>query len=450
MKLATAGTLAAGVKTHVLAAPPVEQERRISPNDRIRLATIGVGGMGTGDTDTALRIPGVELVAVADLYDGRLIRAKEVYGNHLFTTRDYREILARPDIDAVIIATPDHWHSQISIEAMRAGKDIYCEKPMVQLLDEGRKVIDVQNETNRIVQIGSQFTSSIVFHKAKELLAAGAIGELNLVESTLARNSPQGAWQYSIPPDASPQTIDWDRFLGRAPKKPFDPVRFFRWRNYQDYGTGIGGDLFVHQFTSMHYVTGSHGPTRVSAVGGLHHWKDGRDVPDLMISCYEYPRTQTSPAFNAVFRVNFTDGGVDEVGSGWNYRFIGSEGMMTINNGIRLSRRTATSDPGYNIETFPKAVQEAFLKEYRAKYPPVEAGLKPMVEERYVPPANYRERLDHFRNFFTAMRTRQRVVAEAVYGFRAAAPALIANRSYFERRSFEWDPETMQIVKTNG
>lgn len=445
LRLATAGTLAANATTHVLAAP-VEQEQKVSPNDRIRLATIGIGEMGNGDTQTALRVPGVELVAAADVYDGRLTRAKEVYGNHLFTTRDYREILARPDIDAIIVATPDHWHSQITIDALKAGKDVYCEKPMVQLLSEGKGVIAAQQQTKRIITVGSQFTSSIVMQKAKELLESGAIGELNLVESSLSRRSAQGAWQYSIPPDATPATIDWDRFLGRAPKRPFEPVRLFRWRNYQDYGTGIGGDLFVHQFTSMHFVTGSHGPARVSGMGGLRYWNDGRDVPDVLIGLYEYPKTEKRPGFNAVFRVNFIDGGVDEGGSGWNYRFIGSEGTMTIGNGITLSRRPMSKEPGYNIDGFPQAVQEEFLKAYRAQYPAQEPAIKTVTDERYLPPPNYRERLDHFRNFFASVRSRQPVFHDAVYGLRAAAPALLTNLSYFERRSYDWDPETMQTT----
>lgn len=446
LKLAGATTLTAGATTHQLAAEPVEQDQKISANDRIRLAVIGIGEMGNGDTQTALRVPGVELVAAADVYDGRLIRAKEVYGNHLFTTRDYREVLARPDVDAVIVATPDHWHSQITIDAVKAGKDVYCEKPMVQLLSEGKGVIAAQQQTKRIITVGSQFTSSIVMRKAKELLDAGAIGELNLVESSLSRRSAQGAWQYSIPPDASPATIDWDRFLGRAPKRPFEPVRLFRWRNYQDYGTGIGGDLFVHQFTSMHYVTGAHGPTRVSAMGGLRYWKDGRDVPDVLIGLYDYPKTEKRAGFNAVFRVNFIDGGVDESGSGWNYRFIGSEGTMTIGNGITLARRPMSKEPGYSIDTFPKAVQEEFLKAYRAQYPPPEPAIKTVSEERYLPPPNYRERLDHFRNFFASVRSRQPVFHDAVYGFRAAAPALLTNLSYFERRGVIWNPETMTVV----
>src|SRR5579864_7616041 len=243
-------TTAAGLLAPALAA----QEKKYSANDRVQVAVIGLGGMGTGDAHSSTSVPGVELVAVADIYQGRLDHAKEVFGKEVFTTRDYREVLARKDIDAVIVATPDHWHSHISIDAMNAGKDVYCEKPMVQRVDDGKKVIEAQQKTGRILQVGSQRVSSIVYKKAQELYKSGAIGDLNMVEAWWDRNSAIGAWQYSIPPDASPANIDWDRFLGRAPKVPFDPVRLFRWRNYRDYGTGVAGDLFVHLFSGLHFA----------------------------------------------------------------------------------------------------------------------------------------------------------------------------------------------------
>ena len=265
----------AGLAASALSAQDEQQkpEKTVSPNDRIRVALIGAGGMGSADAESSQKIPGVELVAVSDIYEGRLTRAKERWGKQLFTTRDYREVLARRDIDAVIIATPDHWHSKISIDAMNAGKDVYCEKPMVQQVDDGRDVVETQKKTGRIMQVGSQRVSSIVYKKAQELMQAGAIGELNMVEAWWDRNDAIGAWQYSIPPDASPENIDWDRFLGRAPKVPFEPVRLFRWRNYRDYGTGVAGDLFVHLFSGMHFVTGAIGPTRVFATGGLRFGK---------------------------------------------------------------------------------------------------------------------------------------------------------------------------------
>ena len=192
-------------------------------------------------------------------------------------------MLARPEVDAVIIATPDHWHARIASDAMKAGKDVYVEKPMVQKIEEGLGVADVARQTNRILQVGSQRVSSIVYAKARELYKSGAIGELNMVEAWINRNSALGAWQYT---DSARRLTADDRlgsFLGNAPKRPFEPVRLFRWRNYRDYGTGIPGDLFVHLFSGIHYVLDSKGPTRVMATGGMRFWNDGRDVPDVML-----------------------------------------------------------------------------------------------------------------------------------------------------------------------
>jgi predicted dehydrogenase len=145
-------------------------------NDQIQVALIGAGGMGQGDARLAASIPGVKLIAACDIYDGRLARCKELWADSLFTTRDYREILARKDVDAVIVGTPDHWHARISIDALNAGKDVYCEKPMVHSIEEGRPMIDAQKKSGRILQIGSQYASSMVFQKAKDLLSQGALG----------------------------------------------------------------------------------------------------------------------------------------------------------------------------------------------------------------------------------------------------------------------------------
>ncbi|HMG33949.1 MAG TPA: Gfo/Idh/MocA family oxidoreductase [Blastocatellia bacterium] len=423
------------------------QPKRISPSDKIRLATIGIGGQGSSDTGVALRVPGVELVAVADVYDGRLARAKEVWGDKVFTTRDYREVLARPDVDAVIVATPDHWHAQIASDAIKAGKDVYCEKPMVQLIGDGAGVIDVWKKSDRIFQVGSQRVSSIVYQKAKELLASGVIGELNLIEAWFNRRSPISAWQYSIPPDASPQTVDWDRFLGRAPKKPFEPIRLFRWRNYRDYGTGIGGDLFVHLFSGIHYVVGTNGPSRVMATGGLRYWNDGRDVPDVLLGLYDYPKSNKYPAFNIALRVNFADGSVEPTSfESSGFRFVGSDAVITIGNGVTVSRKQRPKEPGYTINTFPKALQDQFLKEYREKYPEDRKQTVLSGEESYLPPPGYSDSFDHFTNFFNAVRSRTPITEDPVFGFRAAGPALLTNQSYFENRAYGWNPDTMRIT----
>ena len=274
------------------------------------------------------------------------------------------------------------------------------------------------------------------------------MGELNLVEAWINRNSANGAWQYSIPPDASPATIDWDRFLGNAPKRPFEPIRLFRWRNYQDYGTGIPGDLFVHLFTGIHFVLDSLGPSRVMATGGLRYWKDGRDVPDVMLALYDYPKTPSHPAFTLALKVNFAEGG----GSNQAFRFVGPEGTLTLSGaGVTLSRRPRSKEPGQTADTFAKATQEAFMKEYRAKYPE-QAELQTTDEEVYTAPSGYNESVEHFKTFFDAMRSRKPVVEDAAFGYRAAAPALLTNESYFEGKPVGWDADKMKRgpVRTNS
>jgi predicted dehydrogenase len=419
--------------------------RRISANDHIQAAIIGLGGQGTGDIRASLAQPGVKLVAVADVYDGRRDHAKEVWGADLFTTRDYREVLARPDVDMVIIATPDHWHSTITIEALGARKDVYCEKPMVQLIPDGMPVVEASRRSDRIIQIGSQRVSSILYAKARDLYRQGAIGELNMIEAWYDRNSAIGAWQYSIPPDASAETVDWDRFLGRAPKRPFDAKRIFRWRNYRDYGTGVAGDLFVHLFSGIHFVLDSIGPERVYATGGLRFWKDGRDVPDVMLGLFDYPKTDSHPAFNMALRVDFVDGATETSG----FRFVGSEGIMTIGSNVTLSRHPRESEPGYTINTFTEAMQREYMDDYLKKYPKTTAtadSMRPDADEKFLPPHGYDDHLDHHRKFIESVRSRKPAIEDAVFGFRAAAPALLSNVSYFEHRVCQWDPKGMREI----
>lgn len=422
-----------------------------SPNDRIQIATIGMGIIGFVDTGTALEVPGVELVAASDCYDGRLVRTKEVFGSDVDTTRDYREILDRSDVDAVLICTPDHWHDRITVEALRAGKAVYCEKPMVQELEEGYEVVKVQRETGGVLQIGSQHGSSIVNKKAGELLRDGAIGELNVVHGQDNRNSSLGAWNYTIPPDASPETIDWERFLGDAPRRAFDADRFFRWRKYWDYGTGIPGDLFVHRFTGLHVATESAGPEHIWAIGGIRRWNDGREVPDVMTGVFEYPETVNHPGFTFTLEVNMAAGG----GGGPDLTFIGDEGVMTVQGSEVSVTRNVPSKPsldqlvnGYNsVRTFSSAQQEAFKEQYQ-KY----RDAAPMETSRfeasttYRAPEGYNSRLDHFNAFFSAVRFDDPVLEDAQFGLRAVAPSLLSNRSYKEHRALAWDPERMEIV----
>ncbi len=432
----------------MLAAPALAQTPK-GANDRVNVACIGFGIMGQGDVSTINTVPGAKLVAVSDIYEGRLTKAREVYGKDIFTTRDYREILARPDIDAVIVATPDHWHQIIACDAMRAGKDVYCQKPMVQKVEEGAAVIKAEKETKRILQVGSQRASSILYAKAREVIKQGSIGDVRMVEAYWDRNSAQGAWQYSIPPDATPQTVDWDRFLGHAPKRPFEPIRLFRWRNYQDYGTGVAGDLYVHLFTGIHYVMDSSGPNRIMSTGGLYYWKDGRDVPDLMLGMYDYPDTKAHKAFHLSIRLNFEAGG----GEGSGFRFIGTEGVLdlAVGGALVLKRKPKDSEPGHTAGTFSKATGAEIIREYQKKYPvqrPSADGMRANTEQRWVLPPGYTEQYAHHENFINAVRSRNPVIEDATFGLRAAGPALLSNVSHFTRKTMLWDPESMVIKQS--
>ena len=438
---ASAATLMPGL--HLLAAPESELEqaessRPVSANDHIQIALIGAGGQGQYDTGIAVQVPGVKLAAAADCYDGRLQRCKELWGDDVFTTRDYNEILARKDIDAVIIGTPDHWHKQAAIDAMKAGKDVYCEKPMIHLYEDGPAMIDCAHSSGRILQIGSQRVSSLIYIKAKEVLASGAIGRLNMVTAHWDRNSAMGAWDYTVPPDASPDTCDWPRFLGTAARIPWNAEHFFQWRKWKAYGSGVAGDLFVHLFSGTHFITGSHGPTRGMATGGLRHWKDGRDALDVVLGLFDYRE-----GFNLSLRVNFVDGGEESEG----LTFTGSEGTMEIGwTGLTVTRVPGEKAPGYTIESFARATQEQILHDYKKKYPPHSGQDSLGGEEKYVTAKDYSDSYDHFKNFFNSVRSRQPVVEDAVFGYRAAGAALLSNLSIERAQVVNWNPDEMKLV----
>lgn len=439
-KMASAA-VAAGATPHLLAASnrrTVEVLRSPRPrtaNDQIQLAVIGAGGMGMVDVDTAVKVPGVKLVAACDCYDGRLAAVRDEYGSDVFTSRDYREVLARDDVDAVIIGTPDHWHSRISTDAMRAGKAVYCEKPMVHSIPQGYEVIRAEKETGKTFQVGSQGMSSLGNEKARDLFREGAIGELNYAEGFWARNDPIGAWQYAIPEDASEETVDWDQFLGDAPKRPYDPLRIFRWRNYRDYGTGVSGDLFVHLFSSLHFVVSSNGPQTIAAQGGLRYWKDGREVPDVLLGMFDYPEAEAHPPFNLSLRVNFVDGT-----SGSTYlRLVGSEGAMDVTWTEVILRRNKVSDPTDVFLQQKSDEMDEFRSQRKQMLPPAESVY--VAEQGYMG-----AHFDHFMNFFDGVRNGTPVTEDAAFGFRAAAPALACNDSYFGEQIIQWDPEEMRVL----
>src|SRR6202521_3189367 len=288
-----AGAVAAGAAAKVTLLNPTHLSafaRPLPPSDTVRFASIGTGVRGCELLSATLMVPGVQCVAVCDLYDARHVAAQEAVNNSdIPATRDYRAILERKDVDAVIIAVTDHQHRRVFEDACAAGKDVYCEKPMSHTVEDGFAMMEAAQKAKRIVQIGSQRVSSILYAKAKEIYDSGKLGEVFSISASWDRNSPSGAWVYPIPPDASEKPIDWNTFLGNAPKRPFDPVRFFRWRCFTDYGEGLGGDLFVHLISGIHFITSTKDPAqRAQSSGGLYHFKDGREFPDLIETLYDY------------------------------------------------------------------------------------------------------------------------------------------------------------------
>lgn len=424
----------------------LQYERAISPNDKIRVGVIGYGVQGHFDLTTALKVPGVELAGICDLYTGRIDNAKEKFGNELYTTRNYKELLDRPDIDAVIIATTDCWHARIVLDALAKGKHVYCEKPMVYKIKEGYPVMAAAKKSGKVLQVGSQRVSSIGYAKAKELLAAGEIGKLNMVNAVYDRQSSIGAWEYTIPKDANALTTDWDRFIEVTEKMAFDAKKFFWWRAFKEVGTGVAGDLFIHLLSGTHFITNSKGPESIYSTGQFSYWKDGRNMPDVMSGVLQYPDCAEHAAFLMTLQVNFISGtGGQEI-----IQLVGSEGVIEVKgNNITIKHSLMPEAPGFggydSLFTFSKSMQDEMQKEYNAKWTAEQRKRKTKEDIVFKAPAGYDDHLDHFTNFFDSIRTGKAVIEDAEFGFRAAAPALSCNESYFTKKIVKWDPVNMKL-----
>jgi len=251
-----AAAVASGSAIKATLLEPTPLAAQVDPGTRkIRFVIVGTGIRGCDLLRAASQVPTGVCVGAADLYSTRHTAAKEAWGAEIPTTGDYRTFFDRKDVDAVLIATSDHLHRRVTLDAVAAGKDVYCEKPMSHSVADGQAMVAAVEAGNRIFQAGSQRVSSILYAKAREIYASGRLGEVHSIDAQWNRNSPGGAWVYPIPPDASPQTVDWDRFIQDAPAHAFDPVRFFRWRLFADYSSGLGGDLFVHMLSGIFAIT---------------------------------------------------------------------------------------------------------------------------------------------------------------------------------------------------
>jgi len=425
------GTLLAA-KT-VLLAP----QALAAPAERVRFGMIGIGMQGSGLLSTAIQLPGVECVAAADLYDGRHVLAKEITGNpNLPTTRHYHELLERKDIDCIVAAVPDHWHMRVVVDACNAGKDIYCEKPMSHAVEQGFAMVEAAERNHRIVQIGSQRVSSALCAKARELYHAGAIGDVEMVELTLGRNDPTGAWEYPPPFDLSPENLDWETWLNDAPKIPFDPKRFARWRCWKEYGTGVGGDLMVHLVSGMLFTLGwNEAPRSAQALGGIFRWKDGRNMPDLHAVLFDYHGV---PVYVRLGLGTETP----ELA-----RFMGPKGILDANGGsLRYSPQLGIdTSPSYYSSGFPGKMRAEYVKQWEAEHA-VTPGHEPITNDTVYRGDDWDDERPHMWRFFTSVKSRQPVPEDAVFGNHAAIACHMANESYFRKKPVYFDESARRLT----
>lgn len=414
-------------------ARPVQKPGRvIGANDRINVGVIGVGGRGTY-VGRAFGVVGQEsanaqVIAVCDVYQKRINQNKDMHATK-FNTKvdgylDYRELIRRPDIDAVIVATPDHWHATIAIEAMKAGKDVYCEKPMCHTIDEIKAMIETVKQTGRVLQVGSQTTSGDQWHKAKKVIADGMIGPMIMSQGSYHRNSREGEWNWKIDPAAGPNAkgedyIDWKMWLGKAPARPYDPDRFFRFRKYWDYSGGIATDLFFHVAAPMNICWGQpQYPYKVMAGGGIVIFKDEREVPDTFHLIGEYPKGHSIVLSSSMANSEHIPGLIR-----------GHHGTLIMVEHGRFEGYA----PYITVKPEVKVVDE----EYKAKW-----GTDPIKI-----PIEKEDPLEkHIKNFLECMRTRQKPVLDVETAACAQVLITMAVQSYRQGKIVYFDEKKFQVV----
>jgi predicted dehydrogenase len=397
--------------------------RIIGANDRVNLASIGVGGRGYGVMRWAMEVgkasQPAQVVAVCDVYRKRVNKAKETSGAE-FAALDYREVIARKDVDAVIIATPDHWHAPMAIEAMKAGKDVYCEKPMTRTVEEAKRFYEAQKATNRVVQIGSQTTSSDQWWKARKAIQDGMIGQLLMSQGSYHRNSIEGEWNWPIDKNAGPDAkgddfIDWKMWLGAAPRRAYDADRFFRFRKYWDYSGGIATDLFYHVVAPLNICWGEpQFPYKVMASGGIYVFKDGREVPDTFHLIAEFPRGHSLVLSSSMANSTHIPGLIR-----------GHEGtIMMVPNGQFEGK------VNYITVTPEKISKKAFVEKYGKEEVAIETE----------------KREDHMENFLRCVKTREKPVLDALTAYKAMTTIGMAVQSYREGRVLYFNEATHRVT----
>jgi len=391
-----------------LGAAALSASRVLGANDRINVGIIGVGGMGFGHVKMLKPNPRVQITAVSDIYTERKKRAREFIGlAEKDVHHEYKELLARPDVDAVFVVTPDHWHYRMAMDALDAGKDVYVQKPMAYRIEEAKTMAERVKKSGRVLQVGSQYASEPQYFRAREAVQQGLIGKPLWAQGTYCRNTFHGEWNYTIDPEGTAESIDWKRFLGSAPKRAFSPDRYFRWRKYWDYSGGIATDLLYHRLVPFLVTLGPQFPVRVSSNGGIYVHKD-REVPDTVSTTIEYPDFQVIMSSSMA---------ADLPGAHLAPIIYGHEGTIEF----RGKELVITPEPIYGR-----------VKKTEPLRIPAEA---PVLH------------LAHMENFFDCMRTRKQPNLNADFGYRAMVAIGMGVEAYRESRQLAFDPATERIVK---
>ncbi len=402
-------------KAAALAAAPAVLPA-LGANDRITLGVIGTGGRGRYLTERAFvgNKGRFQVEAVCDTYSGNLAKGKDVVATLGKNTPkafvDYKELLADKSIDAVIIATPEHLHHRMLLDALAAGKNVYVEKPLAHTIEECQEIMKAVAKSKSIVQVGTQNRSNSLYQMAKTMIAQGLIGDCHYVRAFWYRNAlPNGAaaWRYPVPEEANESNTDWKRFLGSAPQKPFYKPRYFQWRLYWDYSSGIATDLMVHQTDITAFVMNKGIPNSVVATGGVNRWVDGddRDVPDTWSVLMDY---------ESRFHINYSCY-LGNARFGYGEQFMGNDGTIEV-----ISRQT--------------------LNYYPESYPGVSDAIKARKELSITIPNNDHLAVEaHIRNFFNAIEGKEKVIAPPAAGYEAAIPGFMSVLSYRQGKKVLWD-----------
>ena len=419
--VAAAGTVAAAGAQPAAQTTMAANGRVIGANDRINVGFIGCGGRMNAHIRRVMERNkergDVQAVAVNDIWDKRKQRAREATGvDERSVYHDYREVCARPDVDVVVIASPDHWHHAQTMDALRNSKDVYLEKPMTYTVDEAKEIADTVKATGRVLQVGSQYTSMDHFWKAKKAIADGLIGEVMWASGGFGRNRNQrGEWNYAIDPEATEKTLDWKAFLGPAPKRAFDPERYFRWRKYWDYSGGIATDLFYHSVSPLLLTIGGEFPLRVTSSGGIYHQKD-REVPDTFFMNVDYPEWTMQLACS--------------VGSGVGAPLVVHGSQATI-----FIAQNSESLTNTQIEIVPD-------QEYREEFTKKTGEEVLKIDVQPVPRGGH----PHMDNFLGCVRSRQQPNLPARLGYQAMAAIAMGVQAYRQSEVLFFDRRKEKVT----